>query len=120
LPTTEVGGSVVVGLPASSPSSRGSTTASVGSLSEILVGISRRPVRLVEIGQLMPHASNFDTFDNCKEEECLKMVSGLDGHQEVVRSTVEVAMVFMASNGTPTGVSRSRSTEEIIFYYRVG
>jgi len=51
----------------------------------------------------MLHASNFDTFDTCKEEECLEMVSGIDGHQEVVQSTVEVAMVFMALNGMPTG-----------------
>jgi len=103
LPTEEVGGSIIIWLHTTTASSRGSTTASVESCSEILVGISCRPVRLSEIGRLVLHASNFDTFGTCNEKECLEMVSGIDGHQGVMRSTVEVAMVFMASNGTPTG-----------------
>jgi len=36
-----------------------------------------------------------------------------------VRSTVEVAMVIMASIGMPMGDSRSRNTGEIISYDRV-
>jgi len=63
----------------------------------------------------MLQASNFDTFDTCRVKECLELVRWSDGHQEVVQLTIEVAMVFMALNGMPTGVSHSCSTGGIIF-----
>jgi len=64
-------------------------------------------------------SSNFDTVVDCEVEEGMEMVGGRNEHQEVVRSTVEVAMVIMASIGTPTGDSRSRSTGKLIFDDRV-
>jgi len=40
--------------------------------------------------------SNVEAFNPCRVGEGQDMVSGGDGHQEVVQSTVEVAMVIMA------------------------
>jgi len=50
-----------------------------------------------------------------KQREGPEEVGGGNKHQKMVWSTVKVAMVFMASNRMPTGVSRSHSTGEIIF-----
>jgi len=42
------------------------------------------------------HASNFESFNTCRVGEGQEVVIGSDRHQEMVQSTVEVAMVIMA------------------------
>jgi len=64
---------------------------------------------------LLPHASDFEECDTNKQREGPEKVSGDGKHQEVVQSTVEVAMVIMALIGVPTGDARSRSTGKLIF-----
>jgi len=64
---------------------------------------------------LLPHASDFEGCDTNEQREGPEKVSGDGKHQKVVLSTVEVAMVIMASIGVPTGDTRSRSTGELIF-----
>jgi len=51
---------------------------------------------LIELGCLVLRTSNVEAFNPCRVGEGQDMVSGGDGHQEVVQSTVEVAMVIMA------------------------
>ncbi len=115
-----VEGSVGVACRASTPSSRLSTTASGGSRRNSLVGISCRIDRLHKLCRWSSYASNFEGGDSDEQRKGPEKVSKGSEHQEVVRSTVEVAMVIMASIGTPTGDARSRSTGKLIFFSKVG
>jgi len=112
---SRVGGDRVRLVGASTPSSRWSTTAAVGSCRKFLVGISCRLDRLHKLCRLLPHASDFEECDTNEQREGPEKVSGDGKHQEVVQSTVEVAMVTMASIGAPTGDARSHSTGKLIF-----
>jgi len=101
---SRVGGDRVRLVGSSTPSSRWSTAASVGSCRKFLVGISRRLDRLHKLCRLLPHASDFEECDTNEQREGPEKVSGDGKHQEVVQSAVKVAMVIMASIGGPTGM----------------
>jgi len=111
-----VEGSLGVSWRSSTPSSRVSTTAAGRSRRNSLVGISCRIVRLHKFCCLLSHASDFEGDNTGEQREGPEKVSKGSEHQEVVWSTVEVAMVIMASIGTPTGDARSRSTGKLIFF----
>jgi len=64
---------------------------------------------------LLPHASDFEECGTNKQREGPEKVSGDGKHRVVMQSTVEVAMVIMASIGAPTADARSRSTGKLIF-----
>jgi len=64
---------------------------------------------------LLLHASDFEECDTNEQRKGPEKVSGDSKHQEVVQSTVEVAMVIMALIGTPMGDARSHSTGKLIF-----
>jgi len=71
--------------------------------------------RLQELCCLLPHASNFEVVNTCGQREGPDGVGGRDGHQEMVWSTIKVAMVIMASDGMPTGDAHSHSTGKLFF-----
>jgi len=111
-----VEGSVWIAWRTSTPSSRLSITASGRSRRNSLVGISCRIDRLQKLCRCSSYASNFEGGDTDEQRKGPEKVSEEGEHQEVVRLTVEVAMVIMASIGTPTGDARSRSTGKLIFF----
>jgi len=85
-------------------------TALVVVITEILVGISRRTIGGVKLLMLLYHTSDFNTDDSGGVGEWLLMVGLMNGHLKEVWSTVEVVMVIMTSDGTPTGKACSHST----------
>ena len=64
----------------------------------------------------MLHASNFETFNAGRVREELEGVSDNGGHQEVVRSTVEVAMVIMAPAALLRGMPVAAVLEKKFFF----
>jgi len=61
------------------------------------------------------HASNFGAFNAGRVRKELEKVRGEGGHQEVVQSTVEVAMVIMASAALLRGMPVAVVLENLFF-----
>jgi len=99
----------------SSPSSRGSTTASSESFRENRVGISRRTEELQELLLSVQQASDFVAVDSSEVEDGGEMVSGVVWHRGGVGLAIKDAMVIMTLDGMPMGVAHSLSTGERIF-----
>jgi len=80
-----------------------------------LVGVSRRIVGLRELCGLVLHTLNFEAFNTGRVREELEVVSGKGRHQEVVQSTVEVAMVIMAPAALLRGMPIATVLENLFF-----
>jgi len=82
---------------------------------EILVGISCRTIREVELVLSMHCTSNFNTVNSGGVDEGLEMVGIMDGCHGRVWLTIEVVMVIKTFSGTPIGDAHSCTTGKLFF-----
>jgi len=68
-----------------------------------------------ESSLLQQRMLEFASVDSFGMKEDMSFISWVGERRGEVGSAVEVVMVIMTSDGTPTGVSRRFSTGEIIF-----